>query len=176
MDLQDLDAFYEKVKRERQEAGAELAASRTRVSALEAKVQRLDRLAADLKALAADADANPPSSKDSTTAATAPGTAGPDTVRQLLRHRRNHHRNDMILDVMSSGPRNWTVADVVHEMERRDWTKGLTNPIEAVRMALSRMVDKRLVVRIEPQTFVHVRRMGEPPSRWEQPDMEATAM
>lgn len=161
MDLTPFRASVEEIRRERGRAVEELNAAKARVKVAEERIARLDRLATDLDAVMKEAQA------DGVTAALPmdglPATAGRPGLAAfgaalaegiVQQQKRNRERNDLILKVMAGGGRDWTVQALVEEMTARGFATGLTQPHDAIRVALDRMAKRgQGVVKMGPGRY-----------------------
>jgi hypothetical protein len=165
----------ERVIEEFNAAKARVAAAGADVAAAQARLARLDRMASDLAAIVREAEA---AAADLHTAPLPmdglPASSNLATVGMMLgmaagavaEQRRNRERNEMILKVMATGERDWEVGALVTEMTARGFTQGLTQPHDAIRMALDRMVKKKhAVVKMGPGVYRLMSRMADPNRR-----------
>jgi hypothetical protein len=185
MNITPFRASLEEVQRERARAVEELNAAKAaaqtaeaRAGAAEAKIARLDRIGSDLSAILkeAQADAVTPSLPLGRGASPVPagaeglaalafvgvaaGTAIHDNI--VAHQKRNRDRTNQILQVMATGPRDWELTALVDEMAVRGFTNGLTQPFDAIRVALDRIAKKdQSVIKVGPGKYRLRSRMTE---------------
>jgi hypothetical protein len=153
-------------------AKARVAAAEAQVAWVQARLARLDRMANDLASVVKEAEAD-----HQTDALPLEGLPAPSNLAAVgmmlgmaagavAEQRRNRERNEMILKVMATGERDWEVGALVTEMTARGFTQGLTQPHDAIRMALDRMVKKKhAVVKMRPGVYRLMNRMADPNRR-----------
>lgn len=157
------------INQERGRAVDELNAAKARVAAVEARLQRLDRMAGDLEAIVMEAQVDGMTSSLPLTGlllSEIKDVVGPEIAASAgitTELKRNRDRNDLILKVLATGPRDWELNRIVEEMAALGYTQGLTQPHDAIRVALDRMVKKiHTVVKVRPGTYRLMSRMAEP--------------
>ena len=162
MDLKPFQASIQEVRSERARVTTELHGAQKRVADLTAKLARLDRMAQDIDALLHEAQTDtvtqnlPMAGAEGVAAMTMVGVALGTAIRDSIQEhqKRSRDRNSQIVEVLETGPADWDLATIVEELTRRGNAKGLTQPNDAIRVALDRMVKKgQGVVKMAPGRY-----------------------
>jgi len=159
--MSEADVVLAQLSYERNRIRAALEEARTLAGQLEAKLDRVDRAIGGLQGVLPDlAEDGALPITDLPAPPRVPEPLRYDSTDPRSRHR-TANRNSYIVAVLESGPRDWDLSEVVEEMTTRGWTRGLENPREAIRVALARLAEKNVAVRIEPGKFALRQRLAD---------------